>query len=139
MTPYFNFDLFEEDFLNDNFFSEFENHFKDMVKRIFQEEREVILEPEQLQEEETDAAVIFVPPNYLPHGRFWKALGVYVPYTHTIYIANNLPPRVKKFVYYHEVAHSLGIMDEREADMFATQKCGYFINLRKPRGFVVRY
>ncbi|MDP2925101.1 MAG: hypothetical protein Q8N99_01890 [Nanoarchaeota archaeon] len=88
----------------------------------------------------SEPQVYLVPPNHLPHGDSWKALGIYVPQTHTILIADNLSPKLEKFVYYHEIAHSLGIMDERKADEFAKKKCGYNIDLgNKPRYFKYYY
>jgi len=156
MGSYFSFDFGEDDFFNGNFIGEFEKYFQEIIKRAFQEfdfqgnpieidfqdngqekmqeERELLLENPEI-----GARVFHVPLSYLPHGSSWKALGIYVPYEHAIYIANNLPPRVEKFVYWHEVAHSLGIMDEKEADNFAAKKCGYYLNLGMPRGFILRY
>ena len=78
------------------------------------------------------AHVIYVSPDELPSGDGWKVLGQYDPNTHTIYVANNLSPDVEKFVYYHEEAHSLGVMDEKAADDYATAKTGY--NLRRSYG-----
>lgn len=82
--------------------------------------------------EKSKAHVIYVSPNELPSGEGWKVLGQYDPNTHTIYVANNLSPDVERFVYYHEEAHSLGIMDERTADDYAAAKTGY--NLRRSYG-----
>lgn len=150
MDSYFNFD--EDDFFNDNFINEIEKHFEEIIKSFFHEFEQTnpievdfdenfdqADEEEILEESETDAAVFYVPADYLPHGRFWRSLGIYVPDNHAIYIANDLHPKLKKFVYYHEVAHSLGIMDEKEADMFATKKCGFYINLRRPKWFAFNY
>lgn len=81
---------------------------------------------------ESKAHVIYVSPNELPSGDGWKVLGQYDPNTHTIYVANNLSPDVERFVYYHEEAHSLGIMDERTADDYAASKVGY--HLRRSYG-----
>lgn len=86
---------------------------------------------------DTTAKIYHVPSSSLPHGKNSRVLGLYDPNDHSIYIANDLPPHVEKFVYYHEVAHSLGIIDEREADKYATKKCGYYLNLREPVGFSV--
>ena len=85
--------------------------------------------------EKSKAQVIYVSPNELPSGDGWKVLGQYDPNTHTIYVANNLSPDVEKFVYYHEEAHSLGVMDERAADDYAAAKTGY--NLRRSYGMAV--
>lgn len=71
------------------------------------------------------AAVYYVSPSQLPSGEGWRALGLYNPSTHTIYIANNLSSRDERFVYHHEVAHALGKYDEAEADAYATSKVGY--------------
>lgn len=78
--------------------------------------------------QKSKARVIYVSPQELPSGVEWKTLGQYDPSTHTIYIANNLSPNAERFVYYHEEAHSLGIMSESEADDYAASKTGY--NLR---------
>jgi len=101
-----------------------------------------IVEPdyEREQETETDARIFYVNPEKLPHSLYWRALGIYVPYLHSIFIANNLPPKIEKFVYYHEIAHSKGIMDEEEADKYATKKCGYYVDLgRRPRNRYCRF
>ena len=82
--------------------------------------------------EKSKAHVIYVSPNELPSGDGQKVLGQYDPSTHTIYIANNLSPDIEKFVYYHEEAHSLGVIDERLADDYAAAKTGY--NLRRSYG-----
>ena len=71
------------------------------------------------------AKVIYVSPQELPSGIGWKVLGQYNPLTHTISIANNLSPKDEEFVYYHEEAHSLGIISERQADDYAAAKVGY--------------
>ena len=71
------------------------------------------------------AKVIYVSPQELPSGIGWKVLGQYNPLTHTISIANNLSPKDEEFVYYHEEAHSLGIISERQADDYAASKVGY--------------
>jgi|GEM_PF-3244680 len=146
MNSDFSFD-FGEDFFTNNLIDKFEEYFQEMMKSAFQELdfQDTCQEEMQwggevlLENQETDARVFHVPPNSLPHGRSWRALGIYVPYEHTIYISNGLPPRVEKFVYFHEVAHSLGIMDEKEADKFAAKKCGYYLDLGRPRGFILRY
>ncbi len=78
--------------------------------------------------QKSKARVIYVSPQELPSGVEWKVLGQYDPSTHTIYLANNLSPNAERFVYYHEEAHSLGIMSESEADDYAASKTGY--NLR---------
>lgn len=78
------------------------------------------------------ARVIYVSPNELPSGDNWKVLGQYNTANHTIKIANNLSPDVERFVYYHEEAHSIGIMDERIADDYAAAKAGY--HLRRDYG-----
>ena len=71
------------------------------------------------------AAVYYVSPSQLPSGDGWRALGLYNPSTHTIYIANNLSPKDERFVYHHEVAHALGVYDEAKADAYASSKVGY--------------
>lgn len=71
------------------------------------------------------ANVVYVSPEQLPSGNGWRALGMYDPSINTIYIANNLSPQEEKFVYYHEVAHSLGIRDEAEADNYAALRTGH--------------
>ncbi len=71
------------------------------------------------------AAVHYVSSSQLPSGDGWRALGLYNPSTHTIYIANNLSPKDERFVYHHEVAHALGIYDESKADAYAASKVGY--------------
>ena len=78
------------------------------------------------------AKVIYVSPQELPSGIGWKVLGQYDASTHTIYLANNLSPNTERFVYYHEEAHSLGIMSESQADDYAASKTGY--NLRNSYG-----
>ncbi|VVB79006.1 Uncharacterised protein [uncultured archaeon] len=77
-----------------------------------------------------DAKVHYVDSSSLPHGYGWKALGLYDPSTHTIYIADNLSPEVEKFVYWHEIAHSMGIYNEKRADDFAASKTGYRLSGR---------
>jgi hypothetical protein len=71
------------------------------------------------------ADIIYVNPTELPNTAYSTVLGMYVPSTHTIYIANNLSPDVENFVYYHEIAHSYGIINERQADLYAEYKTGY--------------
>lgn len=73
------------------------------------------------------AKVEYLPSFMLPHGNGWRALGMYDPQTHTIYVANDLAEHEKDFVYYHEVAHALGIHDEMQADNYATRQVGYSI------------
>lgn len=73
------------------------------------------------------ANVLYVPPSELPSGDGWRALGMYDPVTNMIYIANNLSPAEERFVYHHEVAHSLGIRNEAEADDYAASQTGYRI------------
>jgi hypothetical protein len=73
------------------------------------------------------ARVKNVMPYELPSGQGWKALGMYDPSTHTIYIANNLSYREREFVYHHEVAHALGVSNEAQADNYAQSKVGYMI------------
>lgn len=73
------------------------------------------------------AAVRYVSPSQLPSGPGWKALGMYDPSTHTIYIANNLSPEIERFVYHHEVAHAKGIRNEQQADSYASSIVGYNI------------
>lgn len=82
--------------------------------------------------EKSKARVIYVSPQELPSGIGWKVLGQYDPSTHTIYLADNLSPNAERFVYYHEEAHSLGIMSESQADDYAASKTGY--NLRNSYG-----
>ena len=82
--------------------------------------------------QKSKARVIYVSPQELPSGIGWKVLGQYDPLTHTIYMANNLSPNDERFVYYHEEAHSLGIMSESQADDYAASKTGY--NLRNSYG-----
>lgn len=72
----------------------------------------------------TGAQIFYVSPSYLPK----NVLGMYVPSTHTIYIANNLSEREERFVYYHELAHAKGIRNENQADAYAASIIGY--NLR---------
>ncbi len=71
------------------------------------------------------AVVREVSPSMLPSGIGWRALGMYDPSTHTIYISNDLSGAEKEFVYWHEIAHSRGIIDERMADSYAQGKTGY--------------
>jgi hypothetical protein len=71
------------------------------------------------------AVVREVSPSMLPSGIGWRALGMYDPSTHTIYLSNDLSGAEKEFVYWHEVAHSRGIIDERMADSYAQGKTGY--------------
>ena len=52
---------------------------------------------------------------------------MYDPATNTIYIANNLSQQETEFVYWHEVAHALGIRNEKMADDYAKSKVGYGI------------
>lgn len=78
--------------------------------------------------QKSKAKVIYVSPQELPSGVRWKVLGQYDPSTHTIYLANNLSPNAERFVYYHEEAHSLGIISESQADDYAASRTGY--NLR---------
>lgn len=52
---------------------------------------------------------------------------MYDPSTHTIYIADNLPYNIERFVYHHEVGHALGIRNEQQADNYAASKVGYNI------------
>lgn len=70
---------------------------------------------------ETGAQVFYVPSSYLPK----NVLGMYLPALHVIYIASDLSPKVKEFVYYHEIAHAKGISDEMLADEHATQRTRY--------------
>jgi len=74
-------------------------------------------------------SIFYVPPYTLPHGEGWRALGMYDPSTHSIYIANDLTSYEERFVYHHEIAHALGIRDENLADQYAASKVGY--NLRQ--------
>lgn len=78
------------------------------------------------------ARIIYVSPQELPSGVGWKVLGQYDSSTHIIYLADNLSPNAERFVYYHEEAHSLGIMSESQADDYAASKTGY--NLRNSYG-----
>jgi len=73
------------------------------------------------------ATVHYVSPSQLPSGYGWKALGMYDPSTHTIYIADNLPYNIERFVYHHEVSHALGTRNEQQADNYASSKVGYNI------------
>lgn len=77
--------------------------------------------------ESPDAKVSYVSPSELPSGDGRRALGVYNTMDHSIRIANNLPPHVERFVYHHEIAHSMGIHDEAEADRYAASIVGYYI------------
>jgi hypothetical protein len=77
------------------------------------------------------ARVSYVSPDFLPSGPGWHALSMYDPMEHAIYIANNLPSAVENFVYWHEVGHSLGIIDEHQADLFAFQRTGYQPGVRR--------
>jgi hypothetical protein len=70
------------------------------------------------------AQVFYVPSSQLPP----NVLGRYHIPSHTIYIANNLSQRVKNFVYHHEVAHAIGIMNESQADAYAERIVGYNID-----------
>ena len=78
-------------------------------------------------DQSSGASVRYVSPSQLPSGPGWKALGMYDPSTHTIYIANNLPPHIESFVYHHEVAHAKGIRNESQADAYASSRVGYNI------------
>src|SRR3989344_2551284 len=71
------------------------------------------------------AAVRYVSPYELPSGDGWKALGMYDPSTHTIYIANNLSESERRFVYHHAVARALGIHSEFQADAYAESRTGH--------------
>ena len=71
------------------------------------------------------AYVFYVPSHALPSGNGWRALGMYDPKTHSIYVANDLSSRDKEFVYHHEVAHALGEMDEDRCDNYAAVQTGY--------------
>lgn len=77
---------------------------------------------------ESGAKVVYVSPSQLPSSSDGRVLGQYHPLTHTIYIANNLSPKLEKFVYFHEQAHSVGIKSERLADKYAAEKSGYMIH-----------
>lgn len=78
-------------------------------------------------DQSSGASVRYVSPSQLPSGYGWKALGMYDPSTHTIYIADNLPPDIERFVYHHEVAHAKGIRNESQADAYASSVVGYNI------------
>jgi len=104
---------------------------EDEFEEGYSENKQNLVKPDYQKEQDTDAKIYYISPEKLPHSRNWRALGLYVPYMHTIFIADNLPPKIEKFVYYHEIAHSLGIMDEEEADRFAAKKCGYYVDLGK--------
>ena len=113
-----------EEIVNEN------NHLlRNTIDKIL--EKYIISYSDNHKNQRSKANVIYVSPHELPSGIGWIALGMYNPNTHTIYIANNLSSDIKKFVYYHEEAHSLGIRSERSADDYAAAKVGY--NLR--RGF----
>ncbi len=73
----------------------------------------------------TNAIIKAVPSSYLPSGNGWRILGMYDPYTHTIYISQDLSHHELVFVYAHEVAHAEGIRDEYVADLRAEQRTGY--------------
>ena len=77
------------------------------------------------------APIRYVSPSELPHGQKWRALGAYNPKEHRIYIANNLPPRIERFVKHHEIAHSKGIYDEHEADLYAARMTGDYSLVRR--------
>ena len=77
------------------------------------------------------APISYVSPSELPHGKGWKALGKYNPREHKIYIANNLSPRRERFVRHHEIAHSKGIYDEHEADLYAARMTGDYELIRR--------
>ena len=74
--------------------------------------------------QKSGAHVFYVPSSYLPP----NVLGMYVPSTHTIYVANDLSEKDKEFVYFHEEYHSIHGAGEEEADNYAFQRTGY--NLR---------
>ncbi len=73
----------------------------------------------------TGVQIFYVPSSALPK----NVLGMYVPSTRTIYIANDLPNNVERFVYHHEIAHAKGIKDESLADNYAASIVGF--NLRQ--------
>lgn len=73
------------------------------------------------------ARVVYVSPHELHQTGRGVTLGQYDQNSHTISIANNLDARTEAFVYYHEVAHSQGIVDERTADEYAAQRVGYHL------------
>ena len=77
------------------------------------------------------APISYVSPSELPHGRGWRALGKYNPKEHRIYIVNNLSPRRERFVRHHEIAHSKGIYDEHEADLYAARMTGDYELIRR--------
>ena len=74
---------------------------------------------------ESTADIRYLPPDWMPSGPGWRALGMYDPKNHTIYLANNLPPSQMRWVLAHEKAHARGIRDERIADMEADHEVGY--------------
>ena len=74
---------------------------------------------------QSKANVFYVDSSALPE----NVLGMYVPSTHTIYIANNLSKDAERFVYFHEEYHSIYGAGEGEADNYAFQRTGY--NLRQ--------
>lgn len=76
---------------------------------------------------ESGARIRYVSPSELPSSKTGRVLGMYDQNTHTIYIANNLSYAVERFVYHHEVAPALGILDERQADYYAIRKLGYML------------
>lgn len=79
----------------------------------------------QNRDPKSKAFVFYVPPSYLPSGNGWRALGMYDPLIHAIYISNDLSPKETEFVYPHEVSHALGVTDESIADSYAISRTGY--------------
>ncbi|MDO8460752.1 MAG: hypothetical protein Q7S74_06600 [Nanoarchaeota archaeon] len=102
---------------------------KDSYKLKYNSQKEACpIRKNQKNNSREPAQVIRISPSELPKVSRGLVLGMYDPRTHTIYIANNLSSYVEKFVYHHEVAHSLGINSERAADAYAAARVGY--NLR---------
>ena len=115
----------------------FENVLEQLVKReiefadAFYRNSHSLLTQESKQthhNKKSGAKVMYVSPQELPQSMNGKVLGLYNSQTHTILIADNLSPKEEKFVYFHEEAHSIGIINERLADEYAASKSGYTIH-----------
>ena len=74
---------------------------------------------------ETGARIVVVPPDYLPAGENWRAVGMYVPSTNTIYLAGDLEGRGLIYTCAHEIEHAKGEFNEYLTDLRATARLGY--------------
>lgn len=127
-NPVFESDIFNEiekefDNLSKNVIINLLNSFGNEIRDSYNRRKPISSLERKCQDNKPN--IHYVSPSSLPNGYGWKALGLYDSSTHSIYIANNLSPEVENFVYWHEIAHSLGIVDEKRADDFAASKTGY--------------